>query len=85
MEKILLLKMERMQKQMIELARLKGIDHPEVLLMSQKIDVVHNRINRLAHLTSKQHKPYPIIRRLNKNNFVKESSKISAYLYAAGI
>jgi S-adenosylmethionine synthetase len=74
MENVLLIRLERLRKQMNELAKRKGLCHPEVLLISQEIDQVHNRINELSyhHQTS------------NKNKFIiKESSKEkSIYLYA---
>lgn len=77
MENVLLLRLERLRKQMNELAKHKGLSHHEVLTVSQEIDQLHNRINELSYhqSTSKKHKL--IIRETPK-----ETSKGFTYVYA---
>jgi hypothetical protein len=74
MENVLLLRLERLRDEMNELARRKGLSHHEVLMVSQEIDQLHNRINELSYHQSNVRKHKLIIRESPKARFT--------YIYA---
>jgi hypothetical protein len=69
MENVLLIRLERLRKQMNELAKCKGLSHHEVLRVSQEIDQLHNRINELSYHQSNFNKHKLIIRETPKETF----------------
>lgn len=84
MEKRVMMQLEGLRKKMNELADKKGLDHPEVLMISQQIDELHNKFNRFHYDSSKKHQS--TIYRLRRNIKIKESrNQIYAYLYAASV
>lgn len=82
MEKILLARLERLRCKMNILADRNGIDHPDVLAISQRIDQLHNLINRLQFDSSSnhQHSIYKLRRSMKINESRKE---VCAYLFEA--
>jgi hypothetical protein len=58
MEQRLLKKLEKLRTEMNVLAINKGLNHPDVLHLSQQIDEIHNKINQLdnnqRHLSGRQ-------------------------------
>jgi hypothetical protein len=78
MENVLLLRLERLRKQMNELAKRKGISHHEVIAVSQEIDQIHNRINELSYHQSTSNK-YKLIIRETPRETAKEAF---TYVYA---
>lgn len=74
MEKILLSRLESLRIKMIWTAQHKGLIHPDVLEISQEIDLIHNKINKLRFT-------YPVKNRLKI--IIREASvKKTAYIYA---
>ncbi|MDQ0164395.1 aspartyl-phosphate phosphatase Spo0E family protein [Bacillus horti] len=84
MDKMLMCQLEGLRKKMNELAEKEGLLHPDVLKLSQQIDVLHNRINKY-YLLSSETQPEAVIK-LNRNMKIKESKKaIHAYTLAASV
>lgn len=79
MEKLLISRLERLRKHMNILAERKGIDHPEVLIISQRIDHLHNLINRCQIDSSVNHQHS--IYKLRRNMKMKESRKAIAVYF----
>lgn len=74
MENELLARLESLRIKMIGIAERKGLSHPEVLMISQEIDQIHNKINVLSG-------KFPRRRRIKI--MIKEASTIKdAYIYA---
>lgn len=64
MEKLLMMKLELLREEMNRIALEKGITNPQVLLLSQEIDNIHNQLNELKVYRSS---------RENKRNRIKEA------------
>lgn len=54
MREILLEKIELLRQQMVQVGLECGLDHPEVLEYSKKIDQLHNELNYIDHSLSKE-------------------------------
>lgn len=74
MENMLLSRLEILRVKMNEIAYHKGLEHPDVLKISQEIDQLHNKINELRIKYQMKEKIKIIIR--------EASVKRTAYIYA---
>jgi hypothetical protein len=72
MEKALLKRLESLRDEMNQLALVKGLSNHQVLLLSQEIDEIHNKLNEL--------KTYRNAERINHNK-VKERPSIHYAAY----
>jgi hypothetical protein len=73
MRDVLLEKIELLRQRMVQMGLEFGLDHPEVLECSKKIDQLHNELNQIDHglsgAGSIKKKPYRFYILENKANF----------------